>query len=192
MTTPPRYNWQRGKDWRRKGKILRTWLKFAFCKLTPQATVRRQGDACQTDVLRDLGMSPSVKFSPGWSKRLFTQEKTLLTLQKVDAVGLTFDRCPVEDDRLVLGKERPLITGSENHTVFIKVWKFNFHQLHHPLQNSIRFSYFGDHFHRNNIPKGRHICFYNFNDPESWLCNIFRLGWLLSEKNKSTQSKFNL
>ena len=68
MTTPPRYNWQRWKDWRRKGKILRTWLKFAFCKLTPQATVRRQGDACQTDVLRDLGTSPSVKFSPGWSK----------------------------------------------------------------------------------------------------------------------------
>ena len=94
-------------------------MKFAFCKLTPQATVRRQGDACQTDVLRDLGMSPSVKFSPGWSK--VKSSFTLLTLQKVDTVGLTSDRCPVEDDRLVLGKERPLITGSENHTVFIKV-----------------------------------------------------------------------
>ena len=30
-------------------------------------------------------------------------------------------RCPVEDDRLVLGRSRPLITGSENHTAFIKV-----------------------------------------------------------------------
>jgi hypothetical protein len=30
-------------------------------------------------------------------------------------------RCPVENDVLVLGKERPLIAGSENHTVFIKV-----------------------------------------------------------------------
>ena len=30
-------------------------------------------------------------------------------------------RCPVEDDRLLLGKVRPLITGSENHTAFIKV-----------------------------------------------------------------------
>ena len=30
-------------------------------------------------------------------------------------------RCPVEDDRLVLGKTKPLITGSETHTVFIKV-----------------------------------------------------------------------
>ena len=128
----------------------------------------------------------------GRKVKIIHTRKTLLTLQKVDTVGLTFDRCPVEDDRLVLGKERPLITGSENHTVFIKVWKFNFHQLHPALQNSIRFSYFGDHFHRNNIPKGRHICFYNFNDPESWLCNIFRLGWLLSEKNKSTQIKLNL
>ena len=30
-------------------------------------------------------------------------------------------RCPVEDDRLLLGKVRPLITGSEDHTAFIKV-----------------------------------------------------------------------
>ena len=28
--------------------------------------------------------------------------------------------CPVEDDHLVLGKSRPLITGSDQHTVFIK------------------------------------------------------------------------
>ena len=30
-------------------------------------------------------------------------------------------RCPVEDDKLLLGDKRPLITGSETHTVFIKV-----------------------------------------------------------------------
>ena len=68
--------------------------------------------------------------------------------------------CPVEDDRLILGNERPLITGSENHTVFIK--------------NSIRFSYFGERFHRNNMPNG--VCLYNFTDPDTWLCNIFKLG----------------
>jgi len=68
--------------------------------------------------------------------------------------------CPVEDDRLVLGKDRPLITGSENHTVFIK--------------NSIRFSYFGERFHRNNMAS--HVCLYNFTDPTTWLCNIFKLG----------------
>ena len=66
----------------------------------------------------------------------------------------------MENDQLVLGKERPLITGSEDHTVFIK--------------NSIKFSYFGDEFHRNNMPD--RICLYNFSDPESRLCNIFKLG----------------
>ena len=68
--------------------------------------------------------------------------------------------CPVEDDQLLLGKERPLITGSEHHTVFIK--------------NSIRFSYFGEQFHRNNMPDS--VCLYNFSDPDTWLCNIFKLG----------------
>jgi len=68
--------------------------------------------------------------------------------------------CPVEDDRLVLGKGRPLITGSENHTAFIK--------------NSIRFSYFGDDYHRNNMPDK--VCVYNFSDAETWMCNIFKLG----------------
>ena len=48
--------------------------------------------------------------------------------------------------RLILGKRRPLITGSEKHTVYIK--------------NSIRFSYFGDIYHRNNLPHG--ICRYDF------------------------------
>ena len=92
-------------------------------------------------------------------------------------------RCPVEDDRLVLGRERPLITGSENHTVFIKVFLTVIErECLLIFQNSIRFSYFGDHFHRNNIPTGRHICFYNFTDSSSWLCNIFRLGSFL-ERN---------
>ena len=68
--------------------------------------------------------------------------------------------CPVEDDRLIMGKERPLITGSENHTVFIK--------------NSIKFSYFGERFHRNNMPDK--ICVYDFSDPSTSMCNIFRLG----------------
>jgi len=66
----------------------------------------------------------------------------------------------VEDDQLVLGKKRPLITGSEHHTVFIK--------------NSIKFSYFGEKFHRNNMPAN--ICVYNFSDPRTNQCNIFRLG----------------
>ena len=72
--------------------------------------------------------------------------------------------CPVEDDRLTLGLTRPLISGSDNHTVYIK--------------NSIRFSYFGDVYHRNNLPAG--ICRYKFQDPSSWLCNIFRLGQSVS------------
>ena len=68
--------------------------------------------------------------------------------------------CPVEDDRLILGRSRPLISGSDEHTVYIK--------------NSIRFSYFGDTYHRNNLPAG--ICKYRFDQPATWLCNIFRLG----------------
>ena len=68
--------------------------------------------------------------------------------------------CPVEDDRLILGLSRPLISGSDKHTVYIK--------------NSIRFSYFGDAYHRNNLPAG--ICNYVFDKPSSWLCNIFKLG----------------
>jgi len=68
--------------------------------------------------------------------------------------------CPVEDDRLILGGRRPLITGSEFHTVYIK--------------NSIRFSYFGDKYHRNNLPHG--ICRYDFTNKTTWLCNIFKLG----------------
>ena len=66
----------------------------------------------------------------------------------------------MEDDNLVLGRERPLIAGSEDHTVLIK--------------NSIRFSYFGERFHRNNMPE--HLCMYNSSDPDTWLCNIFKLG----------------
>ena len=68
--------------------------------------------------------------------------------------------CPVEDDRLLLGKEKPLITGSQHHTVLIK--------------NSVKFSYFGERFHRNNMPD--RFCIYNFTDPDTRLCNIFKLG----------------
>jgi len=73
--------------------------------------------------------------------------------------------CPVEDDQLLLGKERPLITGSEHHTVFIK--------------NSIKFSYFGEQYHRNNMPNNR-VCLYKFSDPDTWLCNIFKLGEMVA------------
>ena len=34
-------------------------------EFNPQATVRRQVDACQTADQRDLGMSLSAKFNPG-------------------------------------------------------------------------------------------------------------------------------
>ena len=66
----------------------------------------------------------------------------------------------MEDDHLLLGNARPLITGSEHHTVFIK--------------NSIKFSYFGERFHRNNMPN--HVCIFNFTDPTTRLCNVFKLG----------------
>ena len=42
------------------------------------------------------------------------------------------------------------------------------------FQNSIRFSYFGDHFHRNNVPK--RLCLFNFTEKDTSRCNIFRLG----------------
>ena len=85
--------------------------------------------------------------------------------------------------RLILGKRRPLITGSELHTVYIKnsiryissggddrnYWGLIGH--YHFL---VRFSYFGDIFHRNNLPNG--ICRYDFQNKSTWLCNIFRLG----------------
>jgi len=69
--------------------------------------------------------------------------------------------CPTEDDRLVKGSSEALISGSDNHTVFIK--------------NSIRFSYFGDQYHRNNLINNT-VCTYKLEDPDTWLCNIFRLG----------------
>ena len=66
----------------------------------------------------------------------------------------------MEDDHLILGRDRPLISGSEHHTVFIK--------------NSVKFSYFGERFHRNNMPN--RFCNYEFTDPDTRLCNIFKLG----------------
>ena len=57
--------------------------------------------------------------------------------------------CPVEIDRLPLDKEDgPLIPGAETYTVFIK--------------NSISFTRFGEHYHRNNMPQG--ICIYEPDD----------------------------
>ena len=94
--------------------------KVFLVKWKPQVTVHRRGDACQTDDQRDLETSPSAKSNPGQCKVSNLTEMALLTLEKVENLN---DRCPVEDDRLVLGKERPLITGSEDHTVFIKVWR---------------------------------------------------------------------
>jgi len=69
--------------------------------------------------------------------------------------------CPTEDDRLVKGSTEALISGSDNHTVFIK--------------NSIRFSYFGDQYHRNNLINNT-VCAYQLDNSDTWLCNIFRLG----------------
>ena len=84
-------------------------------------------------------------------------------------------RCPVEDDLLLKRQKTRQIIGSENHTVFIKVRrrKISRNWLDR-FQNSIRFSYFGDHFHRNNVPKS--LCLFNFMDKDTHLCNIFRLG----------------
>ena len=86
-------------------------------------------------------------------------------------------RCPVEDDLLLKRENGRQIMGSENHTVFIKVRQMNiFESDLNTFQNSIRFSYFGDHFHRNNLPK--RLCLFNFLDTATHLCNIFRLGIL--------------
>ena len=39
----------------------------------------------------------------------------------------------------------------------------------------LRFSYFGDQYHRNNLINNT-VCSYRLADPRTWLCNIFRLG----------------
>ena len=86
-------------------------------------------------------------------------------------------RCPVEDDLLLKKQNGRQIMGSENHTVFIKVGQrkiFALEKLILTFQNSIRFSYFGDHFHRNNVPKT--LCLFNYMDKDTSRCNIFRLG----------------
>lgn len=65
--------------------------------------------------------------------------------------------CPVEVDMLPLTKaDGPLIPGTENYTVFIK--------------NSISFTRFGDHYHRNNMPRG--ICLFDPAD-EGKLCIVY-------------------
>lgn len=66
--------------------------------------------------------------------------------------------CPVEVDILPLAKEDgPLIPGAESYTVFIK--------------NSISFTRFGDHYHRNNMPQG--ICVYEHDDPSKIFKSIY-------------------
>ena len=40
---------------------------------------------------------------------------------------------------------------------------------------NVRFSYFGDKYHRNNLINNT-VCAYNPHDPDTRLCNIFRLG----------------
>ena len=87
-----------------------------------------------------------------FSKYMFSLQKLQRNQEKSNLHSIFF--------RLILGGRRPLITGSEFHTVYIK--------------NSIRFSYFGDKYHRNNLPNG--ICRYDFTNKTTWLCNIFRLG----------------
>ena len=108
------------------------------------------------------------------------------------------------------GSSEALISGSDNHTVFIKnsirnncqncahcsvlsvlfvatnISLFVLHQflfslftrnnLQHTESDSfLRFSYFGDQYHRNNLINNT-VCTYKLEDPDTWLCNIFRLG----------------
>ena len=68
--------------------------------------------------------------------------------------------CPVEQDTLLIDDE-PLIPNTEYFTVLIK--------------NAISFPLFDPKkYRRNNMPNG--VCIFNPNDPESWVCPIFRLG----------------
>ena len=42
----------------------------------------------------------------------------------------------------------------------------------------VRFSYFGDQYHRNNLINNT-VCAYQLDNSDTWLCNIFRLGrWI--------------
>jgi hypothetical protein len=68
--------------------------------------------------------------------------------------------CPIEVDKLPLGKKRALMVKAEDYTVFVK--------------NSIAFPYFGPQYVRNNLigNKGR-PCLYSKSKPG---CQIFRLG----------------
>ena len=68
--------------------------------------------------------------------------------------------CPVEQDTLP-NPDVPLISGTENFTVFIK--------------NTITFPSFGSkRYRRNNMPNG--YCVYEPDIESTWLCPIFRLG----------------
>lgn len=70
--------------------------------------------------------------------------------------------CPIEVDKLPLGRRRALMVKAEDYTVFVK--------------NSIAFPYFGAEYVRNNLiaNKGR-PCLYKRPNPDPG-CQIFRLG----------------
>ena len=86
--------------------------------------------------------------------------------------------CPVEQDTLLIDDE-PLIPNTEYFTVLIK--------------NAISFAWFHpEKYRRNNMPIG--ICMFNPNNPESWLCPIFRLGDIvgLAGGNITFENSFDL
>ena len=74
--------------------------------------------------------------------------------------------CPIEIDKLPLGKKRALMAAAASYTVFVK--------------NSVAFPYFGSQFVRNNLisNKGR-PCLYKKENPDEG-CQIFRLGDMVS------------
>ena len=107
---------------------------------------------------------------------------------------------------LVAGSSNALISGSEEHTVFIKNsirksvnWIKKIFQIICSIKSLCltdrhRFSYFGDQYHRNNLINGT-VCSYQSGTPSTWLCNIFKLGWnsrLRSEATISVWSRLGL
>ncbi|XP_059086037.1 P2X purinoceptor 4-like isoform X1 [Tigriopus californicus] len=70
--------------------------------------------------------------------------------------------CPIEVDRLPLGKKRALMADAADYTVFVK--------------NSVAFPYFGPQFVRNNlISNNGRPCLFKKDRPDPG-CQIFRLG----------------
>ena len=70
--------------------------------------------------------------------------------------------CPIEVDKLPLGKKRALMAKAKDYTVFVK--------------NSIAFPYFGPEYVRNNLISNRgRPCLFK-PDTRDQGCQIFRLG----------------